>query len=155
MSTNTTAAATTQNTLSTAPKPKHQHNRVLKHSASSDTDTMFTRNANVIAAAEKSLSNMLQRTGAGAGAGSGGAVKNEKVELFSTDSEMDSFFKENETILNSNLLSSSSTTTARDKTDENTMNEDLDDVEFDRIVSEANRYSINFFPYRSSFKYIN
>ena len=67
----------------------------------------------------------------------------EKVELFSTDSEMDSFFKENETIVNKNskynndLFSSS---TSPNKTDENTMNEDLDDDEFDRIVSEAQRF---------------
>lgn len=120
--------------------PKKTHNRVLKHSASSDTDTMFTRNANVVAAA------------AASGVQSASTVKNERVELFSTDSEMDSFFKENENILNSpnNFLSSSSTTAgskagggggggAEQRTDDNTMNESFDEVEFDRLVSEANR----------------
>lgn len=114
-----------------AAAPKKTHNRVLKHSASSDTDTMFTRNANVVAAASQPTSS---------------GVKHERVELFSTDSEMDSFFKENENILNSpnNFLSSSSTTAgskggAEQRTDENTMNESFDEVEFDRLVSEANR----------------
>ena len=60
--------------------------------------------------------------------------KPEKVELFSTDSEMDSFFKED--ILSKNLLSSSS---SGHKTDDNTMNEDFDEEEFDQIVSDAKR----------------
>ncbi len=63
---------------------------------------------------------------------------NERVELFSTDSEMDSFFKENESIVNRayNYMSSSS---SPNKTDDNTI-ENVDDDEFDRIVSEAQRY---------------
>ena len=67
---------------------------------------------------------------------------NERVELFSTDSEMDSFFKENESIVNraykynNDYMSSSS---SPNKTDDNTI-ENIDDDEFDRIVSEAQRY---------------
>jgi hypothetical protein len=63
-------------------------------------------------------------------------------ELFSTDSEMDSFFRENESIvnkaykLNNDNLSSS---TSPNKTDDNTI-DNIDDDEFDRIVSEAQRY---------------
>jgi hypothetical protein len=101
------------------------------NSAGSDTDSMLARNA--ITLGKKPSVN--RHTMASV----------EKVELFSTDSEMDSFFKENETIVNKNskynndLFSSS---TSPNKTDENTMNEDLDDDEFDRIVSEAQRYII-------------
>lgn len=63
---------------------------------------------------------------------------NERVELFSTDSEMDSFFKENEskTYKYNDLFSSSSAASPNNKTD----NDDLEnDDEFDRIVSEAQR----------------
>lgn len=62
---------------------------------------------------------------------------NERVELFSTDSEMDSFFKENESkTYKYNDLFSSSSAASPNKTD----NDDLEnDDEFDRIVSEAQR----------------
>lgn len=63
---------------------------------------------------------------------------NERIELFSTDSEMDSFFKENEskTYKYNDLFSSSSAASPNNKTD----NDDLEnDDEFDRIVSEAQR----------------
>lgn len=116
-------------------KPKTTSSRVHKHSGS-DTDTMYTRNASLVGQQQQTT------------------TKNERVELFSTDSEMDSFFKENENILQQqNFLSSSSTTTggsnnkAEQKTDDNTMNDDesFDDVEFDRLVTEANRFERQFF----------
>lgn len=116
-------------------KPKITSSRVHKHSGS-DTDTMYTRNASLVGQQQQTTT-----------------TKNERVELFSTDSEMDSFFKENENILQQqNFLSSSSTTTggsnnkAEQKTDDNTMNDDesFDDVEFDRLVTEANRLERQF-----------
>ena len=105
-------------------KPAKANSKLTRmNSAGSDTDTIFNKNSNMI------------KKNAG--------YANDRVELFSTDSEMDSFFKENETIVNKNskynnndLFSSS---TSPNKTDENTMNEDLEDDEFDRIVSEAQR----------------
>ena len=67
----------------------------------------------------------------------------EKVELFSTDSEMDSFFKETESLAvgssckYNDLFSSSCGSPV--KTDENTNNEEVDEDEFDKIVSGAQR----------------
>jgi hypothetical protein len=105
------------------------------NSAGSDTDSMFARNQAMVNNNKKSSSQRHTTS----------HVETNRVELFSTDSEMDSFFKENETIVNKNksynnnntdLLSSSTSP----KTDEMTINEDLeDDQEFDRIVSEAQR----------------
>ena len=83
------------------------------NSAGSDTDTMYTRNAATIG-------------------------KTDRVELFSTDSEMDSFFRDNESIVNKNNEVLSSSDASANRTDENqTLNED--DDEFNRIVSEAQR----------------
>lgn len=103
---------------------------------------MFTRNAGVIGSGQQQQQQQ-------------SITKNERVELFSTDSEMDSFFKENENILNNssnaNMLSSSSTTTGGggagrfNDENSNTMNEDFDDVEFDRIAAEANRFVLLYF----------
>jgi hypothetical protein len=98
------------------------------NSAGSDTDSMLAKNTKVLA---KNNNNTSKNN-----------HNHDVVELFSTDSEMDSFFKENELIVNNNGSSSNS---SPNKTDEsNTMNEDLDDDEFDRIVSEAQRYLYNF-----------
>lgn len=64
---------------------------------------------------------------------------------------MDSFFKENESIvnnmnINTNIFSSSnSSPNNKTDNDNNTMNEDLEDDEFDRIVSEAQRYTYLFY----------
>ena len=66
-------------------------------------------------------------------------VTNDVVELFSTDSEMDSFFKENELIVNNATYIFSSNSSPKTD-DSNTVNEDFDDDEFDRIVSEAQRW---------------
>lgn len=67
---------------------------------------------------------------------------NERVELFSTDSEMDSFFKENDAknYKYADLFSSSSAV-GSPQNDDLENNED----EFDRIVSDAQRYSNQFF----------
>jgi hypothetical protein len=96
------------------------------HSTGSDTDSMFLRNSNML---NKNLTNNNYY---------------ERVELFSTDSEMDSFFKENESIVNRAYKYNNdnmSSSTSPNKTD-NTI-ENIDDDEFDRIVSEAQRY-LNF-----------
>jgi hypothetical protein len=95
------------------------------NSAGSDTDSMLAKNTRVL-----SKSGSKQQSS---------AKSADMVELFSTDSEMDSFFKENELIVNNNGAGSS-LNSSPNKTDEsNTMNEDFDDDEFDRIVSEAQR----------------
>ena len=98
------------------------------NSAGSDTDSVLARNV-VMIGKKASNRHTINAT--------------EKVELFSTDSEMDSFFKENETIVNKNSKYNNdffSSSTSPNKTDDNTMNEDLEDSEFDRIVSEAQRF---------------
>ena len=98
------------------------------NSAGSDTDSVLARNV-VMIGKKASNRHTINAT--------------EKVELFSTDSEMDSFFKENETIVNKNSKNNNdffSSSTSPNKTDDNTMNEDLEDSEFDRIVSEAQRF---------------
>lgn len=92
------------------------------HSAGSDTDSMLARNT--VAIAKRYTAPNISNSN-----------KSEKVELFSTDSEMDSFFKD-ELMLNNNLFTSSS---SPNKTDDNTMNEDFDDEELDQIVSDAKR----------------
>jgi hypothetical protein len=98
------------------------------NSAGSDTDSMLAKNTKVLAkSTAKSSTANAQRT-------------TDVVELFSTDSEMDSFFKENELIVNNSNNNGSSSNSSPNKTDDsNTMNEDFDDDEFDRIVSEAQR----------------
>lgn len=94
------------------------------NSAGSDTDSMLAKNTKVLSNNKKaSLS----------------ASRNDMMELFSTDSEMDSFFKENEIIVNQAAAKPSSSSTPNRSDDSNTMNEDFDDDEFDRIVSEAQR----------------
>ncbi|RMZ97311.1 hypothetical protein BpHYR1_019155 [Brachionus plicatilis] len=98
------------------PSPIKQSKLSRIHSAGSDTDSILTRNTMAI-----SKNNVNK-------------YKPEKVEIFSTDSEMDSFFKDD--ILNKNLLSSNS---SGNKTDDNTMNEEFDEEEFDQIVSDAKR----------------
>jgi hypothetical protein len=111
------------------------------NSAGSDTDSMLAHNARVL-----NTTNSINQ------APSQSLIKkptqnNDTVELFSTDSEMDSFFKENELIVNNNdgMISgvSSNSNSPKQQSSEQessqTMNEDLDDDEFDRIVSEAQR----------------
>ncbi len=93
---------------------------------------MFVRNSNMLSGGKNKSTNGNNNN------------SNERVELFSTDSEMDSFFKENETIVNmnskyNNSNDNMSSSTSPNKTDDNTMNENVDDDEFDRIVSEAQR----------------
>ena len=125
-------------------RPKPQAKMVRMHSAGSDTDTIFARNASKISSM---LANSQKKPKSTAAASSAKKSQHnestvERVELFSTDSEMDSFFKENDAIVKSNylLLSSSGGSSPNKNTDENTMNEDMDDdIEFDRIVSEAQR----------------
>ncbi len=66
-------------------------------------------------------------------------LTNEKIELFSTDSEMDSFFEKNQSInyKYNDLFSSSSSATSPNKTDPD--NNEINDDEFDQIVSDAQR----------------
>lgn len=100
------------------------------NSAGSDTDSMFVRNQAMVNNNKKSNSQRHTTS----------HVETNRVELFSTDSEMDSFFKENETIVNKNKYNNDLLSSNSPKTDEMTINEDLeDDQEFDRIVSEAQR----------------
>jgi hypothetical protein len=131
---------------------QHKINRL--HSAGSDTDTIFTKNAYTLAKLKQQHNVDVEDDEAENAAMS--APGNERVELFSTDSEMDSFFKENESLVkvnNSNINNEQSTSDSPNKTDENTMNEDFEDDEFDRIVSEAQRLAL--FPFTSLFMHIN
>lgn len=128
------------------PQQQQQPSRMVRmHSAGSDTDTIFARNASKISSV---LGNNHQKRPKQLPVSGNRPEGVEKVELFSTDSEMDSFFKENESIVNKAnnlyLMTSSSASNSnspnKNNTDENTMNEELDDdIEFDRIVSEAQR----------------
>lgn len=59
----------------------------------------------------------------------------EKVELFSTDSELDTFFKENENIIRNSGVDVDLASIAKQNN-----KIDLDDVDFDQMVSEAQRY---------------
>ena len=88
-------------------KPSSSKSRLISKDGS-DSDSMFGRNANLL-------------------------DKNEKNEMFSTDSEMDLFFKENENNYKYNDLFTSSCG-SQCKTDEN-LNDDLDD--FDKIKIES------------------
>ncbi|CAF0713391.1 unnamed protein product [Brachionus calyciflorus] len=99
------------------PSPVKQSKLTRIQSGGSDTDSMLARNTSIIT--KPNLNK----------------YKPEKIELFSTDSEMDSFFKD-DILLNNNAFSSHSSGT---KTDDNTMNEDFDEDEFDQIVSDAKR----------------
>ena len=118
--------------LKPIPTAKPKVTRI--NSAGSDTDSMLARNT-VITSNKTANRHTMHST--------------ERVELFSTDSEMDSFFKENETIVNKNAKYNTnnsnndlfSSSTSPNKTDENTMNEDLEDGEFDRLFSDAQRYA--------------
>lgn len=61
--------------------------------------------------------------------------KSQRVELFSTDSELDSFFKENESIIKKSGYDSS-----RDfLTNKRAVENDVDDLDFDQMVTDAQR----------------
>ena len=59
-------------------------------------------------------------------------VKSQRVELFSTDSELDSFFKENESLIKKSGYDSSRDFRAD-------VDVDVDDLDFDRMVTNAQR----------------
>ncbi len=75
-------------------------------------------------------------------------VKSQRVELFSTDSELDSFFKENENFIKKSGYDSSRDFAARV---ENNKDDDFDDLDFDRMVTEAQRLVV-FLMIRNTFK---
>lgn len=123
-----------ESALSKGPK---QSKMVRMHSAGSDTDTVFTRNAMMIQGNTSKKpylqhpQQQQQRVGK-----SGGEI----VELFSTDSEIDSFFKENENLLNKFTTTSSSTSPNNNNNNKTTdENEEIEDEEFNRIASDAHR----------------
>jgi hypothetical protein len=124
-----------ESALSKGPK---QSKMVRMHSAGSDTDTVFTRNAMMIQANTSKKPNFQQQHQQQQSHQRVGKSGGEIVELFSTDSEIDSFFKENENLLNKFTTTSSSTSPNNNNktTDEN---EEIGEEEFNRIASDAHR----------------
>jgi hypothetical protein len=59
----------------------------------------------------------------------------QRVELFSTDSELDSFFKENESIIKKSGYDSSRDFITNKRAVEN----DIDDLDFDQMVTDAQK----------------
>jgi hypothetical protein len=130
-----------ESALSKGPK---QSKMVRMHSAGSDTDTMFTRNAMMIQGGNTSKVSRVQHQSHNqqqqhphrVGKSGGGEI----VELFSTDSEIDSFFKENENLLNRFTTTSSSTSPNNNNNNRTTdENEEIGEEEFNRIASDAQR----------------
>ena len=120
-------------------------------SADSDIESIYERNAEAITSGGGGLKKYSSPPSGLPHASTSRAATDQArmVEFLSTDSEMDSFFKENESIVqqasgSKKMVSHSdqmfsSSGGSQTKSNENSMNEDLDDSEFDQIVSEAQR----------------
>ena len=73
--------------------------------------------------------------------------RQQRVELFSTDSELDSFFKENENFIKKSGYDSSRDFGARVENNKDDDINDFDDLDFDRMVTEAQRLVFYYYYY--------